>query len=192
MATATLTKAMLNDLHKGCAAISLLPYTNGVTSFGGLNFTAADQIFTIKDSFQIAKDTPTVTEIKIDQGDTTIDTDTQEGDWTLSGQIPSVATALLEYFFNTGETISSAVKGQDGTSYASGKAFFSTPKEVHVTMMVESASKKTAIIFANVKLTVGLSNDSSENPAYLNLTGNILTNAEPTGIVGDWAVVKKA
>lgn len=191
MATATLTKAMLNDLHRGCAAISLKPYSNGLSSFA-LDFTGADQIFTIKDTFQISKDDPSVTEIKIDQGDVTIDTDTTDGTWSLSGQIPSVAKAVLEYFFTKGETISTAVKGQGGDSYANGQAFFSTPKEVHVTMMVESASKKTAIIFAHVKMTVGLSNDSSENPAYLKLTGSILTNAESTGQVGDWAVVKKA
>lgn len=189
MAAATLTKAMLNDLQRGCAAISLLGYEGGVSSFASLDFEAADQIFSIKDSFNIAKADPSVTEIKIDQGDTTIDTDTEEGEWTISANIPTVAQAALEYFFTKGETISTSVKGQLGNAYARGQAFFSTPKEVHVTMMVESASKKTAVVFAHVKMTVGLSNDDNTNPMYLKLSGNILTNAETTGLVGDWAVL---
>ena len=35
---ATLTKAMIDDLHKGMAALSLLPYTDGGVTFSNLDF----------------------------------------------------------------------------------------------------------------------------------------------------------
>ena len=190
---ATLTKAMLNDLHRGVAAISLLPYgSSGVTSFANLDFSAADQIFTLKDSFTISQGDPSVEEIKIDQGDVTIDSDTTQGEWSIAGNIPSVASAVLAYFYESANAMASVtVKGQgSGTAnYTRGAAFFSTPKEVQATMLIESASKKTAIVLANVKMTVGLSKDDATNPAYLKLAGTILTNTESTGKVGDFAVL---
>lgn len=191
--SATLTKAMLNDLHRGCAAISLLPYTSaGVSSFANLDFSAADQIFTLKDSFNISQGDPSIEEIKIDQGDVTIDSDTTPGEWSLAGNIPSVASAVLAYFYESAQAMSSVtVKGQGSSTanYTRGAAFFATPKEVQATMLIESASKKTAIVLANVKMTVGLSKDDASNPAYLKLAGTILANTEASGRVGDFAVL---
>lgn len=192
---ATLTKAMLDDLHRGNAAISLLAYTTGGVTYSSLDFSAADQIFTIKDSFNISQDDPTVTEIKIDQGDATIDTDTEKGDWTLTGNIPSVATALLEYFYTkaASSTISGSsvsIKGNGGASAVQyqGAAFFADPKEVHATVMIESASKKTAIIFAHVKFTAAMAEDDNNNPLYIKFTGSVLTNTKANE--GDFAVLK--
>jgi hypothetical protein len=92
---ATLTKAMIDDLHKGMAALSLLPYADGGVTFSNLDFEGADQIFTLKDSFSITPSDTTSEEIKIDQRDEVIDTTVTKGEWTMTGNIPSVATELL-------------------------------------------------------------------------------------------------
>lgn len=189
----TLTHSLLANLFKGNAAISLLPYTSaGVASFGALDFGGADQIYTIKDSFQISQADPTSTEIKIDQKDETIDTVTEKGEWTISGNVPTIAQEILEVFYTKSNTTVSGVEGQDGTTSYSGEAFFSEPKEVYATMMVESSSLHRALIFAKVKMIAGVSMDDSSNPAYLKLTMTILANDESTGLVGDWCSLKTA
>lgn len=188
MAT-TLTKNMIDDLHKGMASISLKEYdpTNGVT-FSQLDFTGADQIFTLKDSFSITPSDPTTEEVKIDQKDQTIDTTVSTGEYKMAGQIPSVASALLDYFMTPTKTAITGVKGQEGTVYA-GKSYYAEPKEVIVTVMVESASKKTAIVFAKVKFVVaGVSMENASTPAYLSFNADILANGKDGE--GDFAVLK--
>ena len=90
---ATLTKAMLEDLHKGCAAIRLIAQTDDISA---ADFSAADEIFTLKDTFSINQGEPTVNEIKIDQGDKTILTDVDSAEFNMSGDIPSAAKELFE------------------------------------------------------------------------------------------------
>lgn len=190
-ASKTLSHALLAKLFKGNAAISLLPYkTSGVT-WNGLSFSGADQIYTIRDSFQISQADGSTSEIKIDQMDETIDTVTEKGEWTFNGNIPTIAKEILEVFYTAGKTISqsNAVVGQDGTTQYQGESFFAEPKEVYATMLVENAAKNLAIAFAKVKMTVGLSKDDASNPAYLSLQGTILSNDEATGQEGDWAVL---
>lgn len=183
---ATLTKAMIDDLHKGMAAISLLPYTDGGVTFSSLDFTEADQIFTLKDSFSITPSDPTSEEIKIDQKDQTIDTTTETGEYKMAGQIPSVAVALLDFFMNKAKAVT-GVKGQEGDSYT-GSSYYIEPKEVICTVLVESASKKTAIAFAKVKFVVpGVSMENASTPAFLGFNADILANAK-TG-EGDFAVL---
>lgn len=187
----TLTHALLTNLFKGNASISLLPYgDSGVASFSALDFQGADEIYTIKDSFTIAQADPTTSEIKIDQKDETIDTSVEKGEWTIAGNIPTIASAILDVFFEKGQTSVTGVKGQGGDAYT-GAAYFATPKEVYATMLVEAESKKAAIVFAKVKMTVGVALDDNSNPAYLKLSASILANDESTGKVGDWASLKK-
>lgn len=189
---ATLTYAMLEDLHKGCSAISLKEYPTGGVTLDGLDFSAADQIYTLKDSFNIAQSDATVSEIKIDQGDDTIDVDIDKSDWTLSGNIPSVAQALLAYFYKKAKDVNATgIKGAgtDGVTYK-GASFFTDPKEVMCSVLVESESKKTAICFARVRFIVGMAQDDNNNPAYLRCTGYVLTNTKDGE--GDFAVLKAA
>lgn len=187
---ATLTHSMLEDLHRGNAAISLLSVpSGGQVTFSSLDFSAADQIYTLKDSFQISQDDPSNEEIKVDQNDETIDTDTTLGEMTLVGKIPSIAAALLEYFYNKGASVTS-VSGQGGGKTYSGAGFFKNPKEVIATVLVESASKKTAICFARVKMTVSLSQDDSSSPLGLSFNGTVLGNLKDGQ--GDFAVLKSA
>lgn len=188
----TLSRAMLADLHRGMAHLSLLPYNNttGVI-FSGLDFSGADEIYTIKDSFNLAKADPTTTEIKIDQLDATIDSDVEAGEYTMTGNIPSVAAAVLNAFGKEGVAISTNVPGQEGTNYQ-GKSFFDTAVDVYATVLLESASMNTAICFARVKLNVfPPSQDDNSNPAYFKFTGTILSNTESTGLQGDFALLEK-
>lgn len=186
---ATLTKAMIDDLHKGMAALSLLPYTDGGVTFSNLDFSGADQIFTLKDSFSITPSDPTSEEIKIDQKDQTIDTTTETGEYKMAGQIPSIATEVLDYFMEKAADVT-GIKGQDGDSY-SGSSYFIEPKEVICSVLVESASKKTAIAFAKVKFVVpGVTAENASTPAYLAFNADILANAAAGQ--GDFAVLAAA
>lgn len=183
---ATLTKAMIDDLHKGMASLSLLAYPDGGVTFSNLDFSGADQIFTLKDSFSITPSDPTSEEIKIDQKDQTIDTTTETGEYKMAGQIPSVATELLDFFMSKAKAVT-GVKGQDGDTYA-GASYYTEPREVICSVLVESASKKTAIAFAKVKFVVpGVTLENASTPAYLAFNADILANAQ-TG-EGDFAVL---
>ena len=184
---ATLTKEMIDDLHKGMAAISLLPYPDGGVVFNNLDFAGADQIFTLKDSFSITPSDPSTEEVKIDQKDQTIDTTVTTGEYKMAGQIPSVATEVLDFFMTGAATVTN-LTGQEGTTY-SGKAYYIEPKEVICSVLVESASKKTAIAFAKVKFVVpGVTMENASTPAYLAFNADVLANAK-TG-QGDFAVLR--
>jgi len=201
--SATLTHAMLEDLHIGNASISLLAYTSGgVDITNGLDFSAADQIFTLEGTFNLTSDDPSATDIKIDQHQEVIDTKiTKGGNWRMTGNIPSQAQALLEYFYTEGGTIAAGtaqsvkgVKGPDGSFYT-GEGFLSTPETKEVTMLVESESKNTAILFAHVKLIVSpMRRDDNDNPAYFPFVGYVLPNPKlvNSALVGDFAVLKAA
>lgn len=180
---------MIDDLHKGMASLSLLPYADGGVTFSNLDFSGADQIFTLKDSFSITPSDPTSEEIKIDQKDQTIDTTTETGEYKMAGQIPSVAVEVLDFFMNNAATVT-GLKGQDGDAY-SGKSYYIEPKEVICSVLVESASKKTAIAFAKVKFVVpGVTLENAATPAYVAFNADILANA--MAAQGDFAVLASA
>lgn len=199
--TKTLTKALLDNLFKGVAHISLMPFeavkqTAGSQAGGimwkGLSFSGADEIFTIKDSFQISQADATEEDINVDQFDSAIDSTTTPGEWTFAGNIPSIAADLCKVFYQNGVAITKGtagdgVTGQQGTEYA-GQAYFASPKEVYATMLVENRASSMAIAFARVKITVGLSKDDA-GTAYLKMSGKILANPEASNTQGDWAVV---
>lgn len=198
---ATLTHAMLNDLHIGNASLSLLPYSSaGVDITSGLDFSAADQIYTLEGTFNLTSDDPSSNDIRIDQHQEVIDTQIEKGgNWQMTGNIPSVAAELLGYFYDAGATIAAGtaqapkgVKGAEGTFYT-GKGFMASPNEVEVTILAESESKNTAILFPHVKLIVSKpKKDDNTNPAYLSFLGYILPNPYKNGsdYVGDFAVLK--
>ena len=58
-------------------------------------------------------------------------------------------------------------------------------------MMIENQAGTEGIAFARAKITVGVSNDDSTNPAYLKINGTILNNTESSGNQGDWAICSK-
>jgi hypothetical protein len=171
------------------ASISLLRYPEGGVTFGTLDFSEADQIFTLKDSFSVTPSDSTTEDVKIDQGDQTIDTTVTTGEYKMSGQIPSVATEVLDYFMSKAKSVT-GIKGQEGDTYA-GASYYTEPKEVICTVLVESASKKTAIAFAKVKFVVpGVTLENASTPAYLAFNADILANAMAGE--GDFAVLAAA
>lgn len=184
---ATLTKAMLADLMKGNASISLLACPeNGEVDLTTLDFQGADQIFSTKDSFTLAPADVTTTNLQIDQFDEIIDTTFEEGEYLMNANIPSMASEVLDYFFASGASIT-ALKGQDGTSY-SGKSY-GERLEKYASILVESASKKVAVAFARVRVTVNQpARDNNTDPAYLKFVGNILANLKQGA--GNFAVLK--
>lgn len=192
---ATLTHAMLDDLHIGNACISLKAYTSGgVDITQTVSFAAEDKIYTLEGSFNLECDDPSSTDIRIDQHQEVIDVQFDKGgNWRMTGNIPSVAQALLEYFFTSGQA-TGTITGGESTTY-SGKGFLATPEIVEVTVLVESESKNTAILFPHVKMIVSKpKKDDNSNPAYLSFTGFILPNpftkGTPATPVGDFAVLK--
>ena len=192
---ATLTHAMLDDLHIGNACLSLKAYTStGVDITTAQDFSAADKIYTLEGSFNLECDDPSSSDIKIDQHQEVIDVQMDKGgNWRMTGNIPSVAQALLEYFFTEGQA-TGTVTGGESTTYT-GKGFLATPEIIEVTVLAESESKNTAILFPHVKMIVSKpKKDDNSNPAYLSFTGFILPNpftkGTPAAPVGDFAVLK--
>ena len=200
---ATLTHAMLDDLHIGNAALSLKAYPSGgvdITDPSATDFSSADQIFTLEGTFNLTADDPTSNDIRIDQHQEVINTQLEKGgNWQMTGNIPSIATAVLDYFFTAKATIAAgsassptAVKGAEGTSYT-GKGYLATPNEVEVSVLIESESKNTAILCPHVKMIVSKpKKDDNTNPAYLSFIGYILPNPKQksSDYVGDFAVLK--
>lgn len=194
---ATLTKAMLSDMMKGNAAISLLacPDTGEVT-LGSLDFSEADQIFTVKDSFSISEGYPTTENTQIDQMDEIIDSQITEGDYSMTGQVPSNATALFDYFYEAGKAVGSedttvtGIKGQgeDGTTYV-GKSY-GGKKEVYCSVLVESQSRETAVVFARVRCVLSRPvQENTSTPGYCTFNGYILANLKDGE--GNFAVLRK-
>lgn len=194
---ATLTKAMLSDMMKGNAAISLLacPDTGEVT-LGSLDFSEADQIFTVKDSFSISEGDPTTENTQIDQMDEIIDSQITEGDYSMTGQVPSNATALFDYFYEAGKAVGSedttvtGIKGQgeDGTTYV-GKSY-GGKKEVYCSVLVESQSRETAVVFARVRCVLSRPvQENTSTPGYCTFNGYILANLKDGE--GNFAVLRK-
>lgn len=200
---ATLTHAMLDDLHIGNASLALLPYSStGLDITSGVSFANADQIFTLEGSFNLTSDDPSATDIRIDQHQEVIDTQIDKGgNWRMTGNIPSIAQALLEYFFTEGATVSAGtassptgVTGAEGTYYT-GKGFMATPETIEVSVLAESESKNTAILFPHVKMIVSKpKKDDNTNPAYLSFVGYVLPNPykKSDAFVGDFVVLKAA
>lgn len=198
---ATLTHAMLDDLHIGNACLSILDYaSSGVDITSGLDFSSADQLYTLEDTFNLSCDDPSSTDIRIDQHREVIDVAIDKsGNWTMTGNIPTQAVAVFNKFYNSGAEITAGtasspkgVTGHEGTFYT-GKGFMATPNIVEVTVLAESETKNTAILFPHVKLIVSKpKKDDNSNPLYLTFTGFILPNAYKNGdnYVGDFAVLK--
>lgn len=190
---AKLTRELLNPLHKGNAAIALLPVSGGSVEFATLDFSEADLLYSIKGTFNINQDDPEVSELKIDQGDAVIDTTTEAGAITITGSYPTIAEDAFAYFYKEGIAVS-AMKGPAtgaGSTSAtySGKSFFNTPKQIECSLMAQSQDESTAIVFARVQMTVVMRQDNEDQPFYLAVTGKVLTNLKEGE--GDFVVLKK-
>ena len=179
-----LTQAILNDLNTGNAVLKLLPYTAGgvnLAASGGIDFSSADEIFTLENSFQISKDAPSFTATRIDQKHKIIEQAVEQGEnYTMTGNIPSIAIELLDLAF---ESVTGAVTVKDGTdNYASTKAHKFGSKEAEYTVLARSQSGNSAIVFARVKFVFSEpQHDDNTTPTYVQFNAAMMPNENASG-----------
>jgi len=181
---ATISSAILTDLNTGNAVLKLIPYTAGgvnLAAAAGIDFSSADEIFTLENSFQISKDDPSFTSTKIDQKHKVIESAVQAGDnYTMTGNIPSIAVALLDLGF---ESVTEAVKVIDGTDqYTSTAAHKLGGKEADYTVLARSQSGNSAMLFARVRFVFSEpQHDDNTTPTYVKFNAAILPNENTSG-----------
>lgn len=184
---ATLTSAMLNDLNTGNSVLKLIPYVAGTgVNFditGGVDFSQAEEIFTLENSFQISKDAPSFSSTKIDQKHKVIDSAVNAGDnYTMQGNIPSIAVALLSFAFEEGSASAAKVKLSASESYDGTKAYKLGSKEKEYTVLAISQSGNTAIAFARVKFIFSEpQHDDNSTPTYVHFDAVVLPNEHASG-----------
>lgn len=186
---ATITNAILNDLNTGNAVLKLLPYTPGgvnLAASGGVDFSSADEIFTLENSFQISKDAPSFSSTRIDQKHKVIESAVTAGEnYTMTGNIPSIAIALLELGF---DKVAGNVKAKDGTdNYTANAAFKYGGLEKEFTVLARSQSGNSALMFARVKFVFSEpQHDDNTTPTYVQFNAAMLPNENASG---DFAVL---
>lgn len=187
---ATLTEAILKDLMVGTSSIRIVEQTDTLSDD---TFKNADQIFTSEGTLNIAQGDPTKTEIKIDQSDLAIDTAYTSGEFPITGTVPSTAIPLFDYFFNKSisqPALTAGITSIDGvTKYNKAYAYNLDNKRKKVTMLIESQSKQTAVVFMNVDMVVSINwGDVKTTPLGLNFNGTVLRNS--TDGKGDFIILK--
>lgn len=177
---------MLNDLNTGNAKLKLLAYVPGTgANLASMNFSDAEEIFTLENSFQIQKDKPSFSATKIDQKHKVIDSSVEAGDnYTMQGNIPSIAVALMDFAFENGSA--AAVSIVDGSkTYSSTKAYKFGTKEIECSVLAVSQSENTAIVFGRVKFVFSEpEHDDNTTPTYVHFDAVMLPNEHASG---DWA-----
>ena len=173
-----LTKADIADLALGNASITLLDVpANGEVTFSALDFSAGDQIYTLKESLAITQDSGEETEIKLDQHNETIYSKYDPSKISLEGNYPAVqGEDPMGFFFEEGAAATGVV-GPDGKTYA-GKGYDTfKQKEVIKIALVQSESGKTAFIIARLQLFADfVPVENTDTPGYLRLHGTSLPN----------------
>ena len=171
-----LTKEQLNSLMGGISKIKLIPQTGTVAA---TMFDTANEIYTIRDSVNIKQAEPSKTEIKIDQADTAIAAFYEPGDFTITGQIPSVAKEILDYFFETNSTATAAITG-----HGAGTGLEVSSKKVKATMLIESGDKQMAVAFMNVEFVARFSwSNTSSSLLNISFTATVLSNPDGDDMV---------
>lgn len=144
---------MLDDLKKGNASFKVVSQTYDIKDN---TFDDADQFYTVEGTLTISGGEATVTGIKIDQSQTSISEYEEFSDVTIAGSIPSTATEVFDYFYNKSTkqpTLTDGITASDGvTKLKEAKGYGINGKGKDLTILIESDSHDTAIIFTNVKL----------------------------------------
>lgn len=134
---ATLTKAALDKVFVGISKIELAP----IAPITATTFDDADQIFTVRDSVSFSQAQPTKTEINVDQFSAPIAATYEAGEFTITGNIPSVAKAVLQYFFKVNATAAPAITG-----FAAGTAIDLENKIVNAMVKITNQAGTMAIV----------------------------------------------
>ncbi len=179
---ATLTNEMKQDLHIGNSQLAILAYDPSATPYVvPSDFSAADVLYTLQGTLNFDEGTPTSNTIRLDQKNEIIDSEfTEDQEYTMTGDIPSINLALMSYFFEEGAAIS-GVTSPDGDFTYAGKSY-GAAKTKEVVVLAVSQSKKTAIIFNHVKMRLSRPKGSDNtSPKVMSITG--LCVADKNGMV---------
>lgn len=170
---------IFDKLMVGNAEIRMMDFDKTAWKTTGavtLDFSNADSIFTLKDSLSFDQDSPSITTIKIDQGDAEIASRAEKGELSFEGRIPSIAAAVFDKFQSPAEgSATYTVTGGDGTKY-SGKGYSTDLKKLQQTILIVSDDKKTAVVFACVDIYAAFAGASGDDPAGVLLSGAIKQN----------------
>lgn len=181
---------MLDDLQKGNACIKIIDQVGDPAL---ANFANANQLFTVKDTFQVLQAQGTVNPIKISQGDKTIFTDVESGDFTIVGDIPTSDTNVFDKFYTTNSGAAAVDTDfkifNNETADYSGKGYSVSQKTTPLTVAIVSASRSHALVLMNVQFVVNYANDDEGNVQRIQFIGTVLGNT----VEGkeDFYVIKK-
>lgn len=184
MAMTTMTEAILDDLHTGNAEIRIKDYdakdweTNAVIDFSG-----ASVIYTAKDTLEVNQEQPTVSELKLDQGDRTYSSTSEAGAFTIAGLIPSVAEAVFENFMTKYDGRDSYNVKVSANETMAGKGYETGVKKIEGTVLLISESRKSAIVLGKVELYGAFTGASSDAGAGINMAGTVVANPNGPDII---------
>lgn len=169
---ATLTEAMKQDLHIGNSQLAILAYDPSAQSYSTpTDFSEADVLYTLEGTLNFDEGSPSTNPIRLDQKHEVIDNEfSEDQEYTMTGDIPSINLALMSYFFEEGDAVS-GVKSPDGDFTYAGKSY-GAAKTKEVVVLAVSQSKKTAIILNRVKMRLSRPKGSDNtNPKVMSITG---------------------
>lgn len=167
----TLTDAMKQDLHIGNSQLAILAYTPGANYTTPTDFSDADVLYTLEGTLNFDEGSPSSNPVRLDQKHEVIDDElSDDQEYTMTGDIPSINLALMSYFFEEGAAVS-GVKSPDGDFTYAGKAY-GAAKTKEVVVLAVSQSKKTAIILNHVKMRLSRPKGNNNNtPKVMSITG---------------------
>lgn len=167
----TLTDAMKQDLHIGNSQLAILAYTPGANYTTPTDFSDADVLYTLEGTLNFDEGSPSSNPVRLDQKHEVIDDElSDDQEYTMTGDIPSINLALMSYFFEEGAAVS-GVKSPDGDFTYAGKAY-GAAKTKEVVVLAVSQSKKTAIILNHVKMRLSRPKGNDNNtPKVMSITG---------------------
>lgn len=171
----TLSKQAFDKVFVGIASIQLAP--TGVLAI--TTFDNADEIFTVKDSVSFSQGQPTKTEILVDQFSAPIAATYEAGEFTITGNIPSVAKEILEYFFEKNAATPPVITG-----FTSGTAIDLTNKVINAMMKITSQDRQLAVVIPNCEFICNINWDTtSSSPMAVQFTATPKINPNGTGDV---------
>lgn len=178
---ATLTDAMKQDLHIGNSQLAILPYNPGQSYTTPTDFSEADVLFTLENTLNFDEGTPSTNPVRLDQKREIINNEfSEDQEYTMTGDIPSINLALMSYFFEEGSAVS-GVKSPDGDFTYAGKGY-GAAKTKEVVVLAVSQSKKTAIILNHVMMRLSRPKGSDNtSPKVMSLVGACVSDVN--GIV---------
>ena len=154
---ATLTKAALDKVFIGISKIQLAP----VAALTTTTFDNVDEIYTVKDSVNFSQAQPSKTEIKVDQFSAPISATYDSGEFTITGNIPSIAKEILQYFFKTNAAATTAITG-----FSKSTAIDLENKVINAMVKITNAAGDMAIVIPRCEFIANFDWSSTSSSAF--------------------------